>query len=270
MSSAVAPRIPTTLACIALIGRGVAIEIIRRKELYVLMILTSIYVVGVVIAGLVGIESAPVAVFLLNLGINFAVISAHLLTLLTAARQIPFELENRTIHPMLAKPLRRGNYLLGKWVAITGSGMAAFLVLFALSWIPWVIFPERPPLDMTLMMQAIVCMLFSLGLMAALGLLASLLLPQGVTITILLLLYLFGTNVANFIRARGVGTPLQSPLEWLTAYVPDFDKFNLFNRLTDGITALHPLEFGGLLLLAIIFTGAALVAMSALFERRPL
>ncbi len=270
MSVKTMTAIPSPLTSMLIVGRGVGIEVLRRKEFYVLLILTLIYVTGVIIAGIVGIENQATLVFLINLGISFAYASAHLLTLILSARQIPFALENRTLHPLLAKPLSRMTYLLGKWAALTASGLCVFLVLFVLSWIPWLIFPTRPSFSGGLLAQAMVTMAFSLSLTAALALSLSLVVPQGVNLALSGMLLFAGNNITNFVRARGFRTALEAPLRWITAYLPDFEKLNLFNRYTDGIGALAAWEFLGLLLHATILTAVILVIADAIFSRRPL
>lgn len=263
-------RVPGSLECMAILGRGVFIELIRRKEFYVLLILMMIYVIGVGIAGIVGIENEATLVFLLNLGIAFAWMSAHLLTLLTAARQIPFELENRTLHPLLAKPVSRRDYILGKWIAVWGSGLASFLVLFGLSWIPWLAYPNAPVLNAVMLVQALLSNALSLGLLAGLGLLFSLLVPQGVNVTLLGILVFFGTQALNFARAPFLNTPSEGLARWVTAYAPDFTMMNLFNRYTDGAGPVGSVQFLGLVILIALQISVTLALAGHLFQRRTL
>jgi len=62
-------------------------------------------------------------------------ISALVIALTTAARQIPAERENRTIFPLLAKPVTRGQIITGKflgcWLAV-GIALALFYLFFTI------------------------------------------------------------------------------------------------------------------------------------------
>jgi len=63
-------------------------------------------------------------------------ISALVIAIATAARQIPVERENRTIFPLLAKPVTRWQVVLGKfmgsWLA-TGVALLVFYIFFGLA-----------------------------------------------------------------------------------------------------------------------------------------
>jgi len=262
--------IPSALDSLLLVGRGVMIEVIRRQEFYVLLIFMAIYMVGVGIAGLVGVENEQTLVFLLNLGISFAYLAAHVLGLLTAARQIPFEVDNRTIYPLLAKPLSREHYMLGKWAACWAAGLTVFAVLFTMSYLPWLFFPGAPSLNAAVLLQALVLNAVSLAMIAAFGLMGSLVAPQGVNITVFGLIFFVGSLTANFIEARARISGWGEAVGWLTAYIPDFNILNLFTRYTDGIGPVGAAEFCGLIAYGAIFTAAAFAVATITFSRRPL
>jgi len=94
---------------ITTVGKGVIIELIRRKDLYVLGMLMVVFCIGAVSARAAGIKEAATGTFLLNLGMTLSYIFAHLLTLVLAVRQVPSEIENRTIYPILARPVTRSH-----------------------------------------------------------------------------------------------------------------------------------------------------------------
>jgi ABC-type transport system involved in multi-copper enzyme maturation permease subunit len=261
---------PSTLQALLLVGRGVAIETIRRKEFYVLLIFAAIYVVGLVLAAIVGVENEQTLLFLLNLGITFAYLSAHLLTIITAARQIPTEIENRTIYPLLAKPLSRDQYILGKWAACAAAGLFTFVVLFALTYLPWLLIPKQLTLSTPLLMQALAVNVVSLSAVSALTIALSLWAPTPVTMTLAALVFFTGSPLINFIVARAQLQELGEIARWFTAYLPNFSHLNLFNRYTDGIEAL-----GAPMLLAVLLYGALwcfvpLILAGFHFRRRPL
>jgi ABC-type transport system involved in multi-copper enzyme maturation permease subunit len=262
--------VPSTLDCLLLVGRGVLIETIRRKEFYVLLIFMAIYMTGILIAGIVGIENEQTLVFLLNLGISFAYLSAHVLAILTAARQIPFEVDNRTIYPLLAKPLSRPNYILGKWGATTLAALLVFVVLFVMSYLPWLLFPGKPELSLATLAQGLVLNVASIGMVTAFAMLGSLIAPQGVNVTLCGLIFFGGSLVGRFLEARAALNGWGDIGKWLAAYIPDFGILNLFTRYTDGIGPVGGLEFLGLIAYGAIFTLAPFFAAAAIFDRRPL
>lgn len=99
-------------------------ELYRRKDFYVLFILT---VLVCLVMGSVSIFSDSKMVrYLKEICLLLVWISSLVIAITTAARQIPAERENRTLFPLLAKPLTRSQLLLGKFL---GCWLACALVL---------------------------------------------------------------------------------------------------------------------------------------------
>ena len=112
------------------LSRVVWLEMIRRKDLYVLLILlvTLLFVLlSLNIFGLGGVVR-----YVADVGLLFAWLFAIILGVSTAGRQLPQEEAKRTIYPLLAKPVTRADVVLGKWLGswtITVSCTALFYLL---------------------------------------------------------------------------------------------------------------------------------------------
>jgi ABC-type transport system involved in multi-copper enzyme maturation permease subunit len=112
---------------------GVVIkELYRRKDFYVLFVLTALITL---LMGSVNFFHDPKIVrYLKEICLLLIWISALAIAIGTTARQIPAERENRTIFPLLAKPVTRGQVVLGKfagcWLAC-GLALAVFYLFFA-------------------------------------------------------------------------------------------------------------------------------------------
>lgn len=250
-----------------LIGRGVFLETLRRKDLYVLIILCLLYVVGILVVNLVGVENPETANFLQNLGMSLAWFFAHILTLLNASRQIPDDLENRTIYPLLAKPLERSQYILGKWEAVSLSGILSLLLFLFFGWL---LVPGQMGNSFILLIQTTILYILSLALFSALGLFLSLIVPKSVNIILLAILVFMGGNLFDLIRAYAQNAPFGGILTWFICYIPDFSLFNLTTRYTDGIGPLSFFEFSGLIFYGMVMTAVLLYAAVKIFKRRQL
>ncbi len=261
---------PSAMRSVLLVTRGVWIETIRRKEFYVLLILMGLFVAGAFVVKMIGTEGPSTSNFLLNLGLSLAVYAAHLLALLSAARQVPTDIDARTLYPILAKPVSRGQYLLGKWLASTTSACVALCVLALLTELIQIVLPPGHPLDMRTLFQAIPLLFFSIALLAAMALFGSLVMPQGVNLVAVGLIYFSGEQIVSFIRARFSGSPGDDAIRWVTAYLPSFDHLNLVTRYTDGIGPVPAEDYAGLMLYALITAGFFLSLAITLFKRRPL
>lgn len=250
-----------------LVAWGVYIEALRRKDFYVLAIFMGFFVLGVVILRASGINNPGQATFMLNLGMTMAFLMASILTLLTSARQVPLEMENRTLHPMLAKPLSRDQFLLGKWAASSIVGIVTMVILFLLGWLP---VPPGEAHDGFLLLQVLVARMLALSMLAALGLLGSLVFPKALNIVLLGITYFLGGVLANYLRARAFHTPFQPVANWVACYIPNFDLFDLTKRYTDGANFVPGWQYVGILAYGLLATALFLALACAVFRRRPL
>jgi ABC-type transport system involved in multi-copper enzyme maturation permease subunit len=104
---------------------GVVIkELYRRKDFYVLFILTI--VICVVMASVNIYNDNEIIRYIKALCLLLIWISSLVIAITTTARQIPAEREQRTLLPLLAKPLTRTQLIFGKFL---GCWLACGLVL---------------------------------------------------------------------------------------------------------------------------------------------
>jgi ABC-type transport system involved in multi-copper enzyme maturation permease subunit len=111
---------------------GVVIkELYRRKDFYVLFILTV--VICLVMASVNIYNDSEIIRYIKALCLLLIWISSLVIAITTTARQIPAEREQRTLLPLLAKPLSRTQLIFGKflgcWIAC-GLVLLCFYVFF--------------------------------------------------------------------------------------------------------------------------------------------
>ena len=99
-------------------------ELYRRKDFYVLFILTI--VICLVMASVNIFNDNQIIRYLKELCLLLIWISSLVIAITTTARQIPAEREQRTLLPLLAKPLSRTQLIFGKFL---GCWLACGLVL---------------------------------------------------------------------------------------------------------------------------------------------
>jgi len=108
-------------------------ELYRRKDFYVLFVLTAL--LTLVLACVNFFNDPKIVRYLKDVALLLIWISALVIAITTTARQIPAERENRTIYPLLAKPVTRAQVILGKftgcWFAC-GIALAVFYFFFVL------------------------------------------------------------------------------------------------------------------------------------------
>lgn len=106
-------------------------EMYRRKDFYVLLILTAL-ITGLM-ASMNFFDDDKIVRYLKEICLLLIWISSLVIAIGAAARQIPSEKESRTIFPLLAKPVSRSQLLIGKflgcWLAC-GIALACFYLFF--------------------------------------------------------------------------------------------------------------------------------------------
>lgn len=109
----------------------VILEMYRRKEFYVLFILT---IVICLIMGSINIfNDNQIIRYLKELCLLLIWVSSLIIAITTTARQIPAEREQRTLLPLLAKPLSRNELIVGKFLGcwiVCGLALVCFYVFF--------------------------------------------------------------------------------------------------------------------------------------------
>lgn len=104
-------------------------ELYRRKDVYVLFILTALITL---MAGAVNLFNDPNIVrYVKELCLLLIWIAMLVIAITMAARHIPMERESRTIFPLLAKPISRAEVLLGKFLGCWLACGLALLVFYA-------------------------------------------------------------------------------------------------------------------------------------------
>jgi ABC-type transport system involved in multi-copper enzyme maturation permease subunit len=113
---------------------GVVIkELYRRKDFYVLFVLTA--VITLLMGSVSFFQDSKIVRYVKEIALLLIWISALVIAIATTARQIHAERESRTIFPLLAKPVTRAQVILGKflgcWLAC-GLALVVFYLFFTI------------------------------------------------------------------------------------------------------------------------------------------
>lgn len=212
---------------------GVVIkELYRRKDFYVLFVLTALITIA---AGSVKFFHDPNIVrYIKDICLLLIWISSLLIAITMTARQIPAERENRTIFPLLAKPVTRGQVILGKffgcWLA-SGLALIVFYVFFAV--ITGTREQNWPALNY---IQAIVLQWVMLGVVTALVLLGSMIFSApsaNVTICFIVVAgILFLGRHLNTVALHNA-EPVRSIIYTIYFLIPHLELFDVRERLVN-------------------------------------
>jgi ABC-type transport system involved in multi-copper enzyme maturation permease subunit len=122
------------MSTVAAVAGVVVRELYRRKDFYVLFVLTAL--ITLVMGSVNLFHDSHIVRYLKEICLLLIWICSLVIAITTAARQIPMERESRTIFPLLAKPITRTQVILGKflgcWLACAVT-LAAFYVFFGVA-----------------------------------------------------------------------------------------------------------------------------------------
>jgi ABC-type transport system involved in multi-copper enzyme maturation permease subunit len=108
-------------------------ELYRRKDFYVLFVLTAL--ITLVMGSINFFNEDKIVRYLKEICLFLIWVSSLVIAITTAARQIPAERENRTLFPLLAKPVTRTHVVVGKffgcWYAC-GACLFVFYLFFGI------------------------------------------------------------------------------------------------------------------------------------------
>lgn len=244
------------------------LDLYRRKDLFVLAVLSLVVLVPLSMAQPFGVSSA--SRYMNEVAMLLIWVFSVVVGLGVSSRLFPPEFESRTIYPLLAKPISRGVLLFGKYLGALVASISALLFFYLLygimvglrqgAWFP-------PVYWQALLLHACFAMM-----LAAIGLLGSLAMTPSANITLCSIatagMLLFGGRLP--IYAQNAAAPAKW-LAWLAyAIGPHFEFFDMRQRLVHGWGAVG----WGVCLLAvayaIMYSAACLMLAGALLRRRKL
>jgi Cu-processing system permease protein len=235
-------------------------EMYRRKDFYVLFVLTALITL---VMGAVNIfNDDQIVRYLKEICLLLIWISSLVIAITTAARQIPAERESRTIFPLLAKPVSRNQMILGKFV---GCWIACALVLVVFYLFFGVISGAREHVwPVAAYFQAIFFHWIFLGIVIALVLLGSLVftaVSSNATICFIIIvgIMLLGGHLNRLAgRMNGISATITSVIYYLIPHLEFYDlrDWIIHNR---GVVAWTPWLVANVygLVYAAIFLGFA-------------
>lgn len=249
---------------------GVVIkELCRRKDFYVLFILTVL--ITLVMWSAQFFNDDRIVRVLKEVCLLMIWVSALVIAVTTAARQIPFERENRTIFPLLAKPVARWQVMLGKffgcWLA-SALALLVFYVFFAV-----VIASREHTLPFANYAQALWMHWQMLGIVIALTLLGSVTLSgaaENVTIVMIVCLGILFTGRYLHVVAGRMSEPSAMIVTALYFAIPHLEFFDVRDLIIHDWPLVAWLDIAWATLYAFAYMAFFLIAACLVFRRKAL
>jgi Cu-processing system permease protein len=244
-------------------------EAVRDRVLYSLVFFALLMMVAAIVVGQIsiGIEESVIV----SLGLSAISVIGLLISVFLGVALVSKEMEKRTLYALLAKPVRRWEFLLGKFaglvltLAVNTAAMALGLLL--------VLLYVKHSLERSdaVVLVAVYFILLKLALIVALALLFSCYTTPLLAILFTAGLYIVGLYVQEL---RNLPVDVMSPgtaafTKWLSYLLPNFENFNVMAMAAHGRAVPGTLILQNTLY-AVVYCTMVLAVAAVVFSRRNL
>ncbi|MDB6026725.1 MAG: putative transport system, permease component [Verrucomicrobiales bacterium] len=254
----------------ALAVAGIVIkELYRRKDFYVLFVLTALITL---LLGCVNFfNDDRIARYLKEICLLLIWISSLIIAVTTTARQIPAERENRTIFPLLAKPLTRGHLVFGKflgcWFA-SGLSLVVFYFFFCV-----VSGAREHQWPLLIYLQALWLHWILLALVVAMVLLGSIMFAAPSSNSTICFIFIVGILLVGRHLHR-IAIQLQEPIRTIVSVIyfaiPHLEFYDIREMIVHNLPPISMLACLIATVYAIGYTAFFLIATWLVFRRKSL
>lgn len=244
---------------ILVLARMVWLELFRRKDPYVLLLVLAALLGALLSFDIFGLGS--LVRYLKDSGLLLSWLLAWLLAVQLAGRQLPQEESRHTIFSLIAKPITRAELVVGKWLGAWLATTAGTALLYATTWLAIAL--RGGTFDCATLAQTLFLHVCFLAIVTALAVALSTALTQSAATTLAYLVSGAGYFLAARLPALAAGAaPLKHHALLALYYLaPHLELFDLRQRLVHewgpvpagvllGIAGYGLLWAAGLLLLA--------------------
>jgi len=244
-------------------------ELYRRKDFYVLFVLTAL--ITLILGSVNLFNDEQIVRYLKEICLLLIWLSSLVIAITTTARQIPAERESRTIFPLLAKPVSRAELIGGKFMGCWLACGAALLVFYFFYGV--IVGSREHALALVPFLQAMWLHWMCLGIVVALALLGSVVFTapsSASTICFIVVVgLLFAGQHLNQI-AVNIGGARGTIVYALYYIVPHLEFFDIRKTIIHNHDPINGFAVAGATLYGIVYASTLLSVAWGLFRRKAL
>lgn len=236
------------------LGASVIMDAVRRKVVWIVVFFAA--VMALAIPALPSYGVGVVGAVYREVALTLTYLATLVVTLALAANRIPAEVEHRTAYNVLARDVRRWEYVVGTWVGVfltVGAIVLAFTVIIV--GVGWGVYG----VPMWVLAAGTFAIWLEAGVVAAFAVAVSAL-AGPVIVSVSALTFLF------IAHARGY---LLTSHDALYGWYPSLDPFNVINPVAHG-SGVGVAYVGSMVLVFCAWVGVLLLVGVAAFGRRDL
>ncbi|MFH1904889.1 MAG: ABC transporter permease subunit [bacterium] len=261
-----------------IIAKNVIEESIRKKEIYVLFILSIAMMSIVAMASFFSLTG--LVKYFIELSFLIVTYITVIIAVVVGARQVPTELNSRTIYPLMAKPLKRSEFIIGKWLGTSIISIFCFLVFEGIFII--LLFSKGSSVS-GILIQGIFLHILQLMLISSIVICLSAFMTNAANVTVSILYFILGHWIGKAISDVLVplrGEPLTGLdkcgafLAWILKSInyilPHLDYFDLSKKIVHQWPPVPAWVIITVMIYALVYISIFLLIGTLKFQRRQL
>ncbi len=241
------------------LARGVWLESVRRKDLYVVAILGFLIVVSASALGFFGLNGLEA--FAKDLSATVLGLFSTIIAILTASRMLPDEIKNRTLYPLLSRPITRFDLLMGKLIGSVIVTWTGFLILVALTTLALGMF--HVSFEAT-MIQYVVAKMMGLVVVCSISVMLSSYMTPAAAATLSFVLAFGSAMILRGLTMsyETVGPVTKGIFKFITMALPQVHLFDFGSRVSNSNWGLVPAWVLGFLFAYMVIYSGAMLSLS--------
>jgi len=255
-----------------LIARSVLIEAIRRKEIYAVVLVSSLLIGAVMTVDFFKLEG--ITKFYREVALQLMSAATAITVIVLAARQLPREFESRTIYPLLAKPISRLLFLNGKLLGVMLAATFCFALFMGIYLLGSLYLGGELPV--LIFLQYLYLQMLKMLILATLAFWLSMVMNLDAAITIAVIFFAAASILTNALTLLyDQATPFGRVMLTIMNYtIPQLEILDLSDKAVHTAEGTWgPLTLPVMLALtayALFFSGVYYGAAYFVFRRKPL
>ena len=239
-------------------------EALRKRTLHVVLLFAIVWIASGVF--LTHYQVGEEFKMYVDFGLGALTIFGMLIAIFIGVSLVPAEIEKRTIYTVLAKPVKRYQVVLGKYLGALAVIAAAVAIMGVVMLIA-LYFKQH--IFVWSMLTAVLTTYFSLVLLTALVMMVSTMFSSIMTIVVAFVLWFIGSimQYVHQVYEHAEFFAQKLILGIVAAILPNFHHFDLRTAIANEI-AIDPAEVGRVLVYGIVYSGIVLALAMILFNER--
>lgn len=244
-------------------------EAVRDRVLYNLVFFALLMIAAAVVVGQISVAIENEV--MISLGLSAVSLIGLLIAIFTGVGLVSKEIDKRTLHAVLAKPLRRWEFLLGKFTGLVVTLAVNTVAMAAGLFLAMLFVKHSMVRGDAAVLVAVYLILLKLALVVALAMLFSCFTSPLLAILFTAGIYVAGLSVSQLrsLQSTHLDAQTQRLFSVLSYMLPNFENFDVMSaaahgRAIPGSLVLHATLY------SLLYCAIVLIAAVVIFSRKDL